>query len=695
MRSTLLAVLLAAAAAAATPLGAGYVSLGAVAPPVSSLPAASGGNDDVGLEAGVGAAVGVAAVLPCRGSFTALVADPARPGGVWAAVASGAVLRCSLDAPLRSYGPAEGLVGEGCRRLLVAGDQIIVLSDDGRLVRHDEGLDRFVAVPGAPVPLETGLVHDAAVFEGSLFLSMAGEGTVRRIPVAGPPRCVTVGGDPLPDGGAPRFLATASTLLAWNASGCLTLSNGRFERVEALEGAPLAGMTAAGDRILVSRGPQGMVLQDEGRWRSLPWEGQPGDGARRLLSVADELWVGLDAGLVRRRADGSWAWYTAPSGLRRPGMVLSAVGDGSTAWFGTSTGELWEYRLADDVWRRLTAGQGVPGGAVRSLALSGSRLWVGTDDGLASMGRVGGYPQVVLLPPAPRGPLVAVAPLSRDRALVADADGWVCEVRPGAGGFGPRLFREKVERLVATDDGRVLCFSQGRLAEWSLSPPRRGAVRDLPPSVLEALVEEPGLVFGAARDAVFRVDVRSAGVTSPVWSPEPPLRLGRSNWRMSTLAALAVDGLGIVVGTRQGMVERVLRYEASAPLGELGRFSTPRMAVTALAVLGPTLYAALDGAEGGMWSRPSAGRGEAWTRIKDSSAWGGGVVGRVVPVGGRLALMVPGAVAFLEPGTGRVELVAAGRGTTCGADRDLAVQGTRLWVAGRGLTVIDVPVASR
>lgn len=116
-----------------------------------------------------------------------------------------------------------------------------------------------------------------------------------------------------------------------------------------------------------------------------------------ILTVDGDVFVSHLGGVSVRYDSGVWRGYDAADGLSG-NRVYDMATDGERVFFGTSSG-LTVLSLVGDApldrvgnWRRYYAasetgggGSGLPNGVVRTLLWVGGMLWIGTDEGLASV----------------------------------------------------------------------------------------------------------------------------------------------------------------------------------------------------------------------------------------------------------------------------------------------------------------------
>jgi diguanylate cyclase (GGDEF)-like protein len=96
------------------------------------------------------------------------------------------------------------------------------------------------------------------------------------------------------------------------------------------------------------------------------------------------LWVGNDAGLVRREPDGRWRLLNSVPGLANHQVYFVGEDDDDGVWVGTPRG-VYRFAAADTV-RALTLGDGLAHLESNTGAVfcdSGGRVWIGTVGGLS------------------------------------------------------------------------------------------------------------------------------------------------------------------------------------------------------------------------------------------------------------------------------------------------------------------------
>lgn len=104
----------------------------------------------------------------------------------------------------------------------------------------------------------------------------------------------------------------------------------------------------------------------------------------------DNVWLGSSVGVIRldRVSGAVRGTYTRADGIPGDGVIFRTLPEGPTVWVGTKSGGLAKFDVAtgkvSKVWNS-TETPGWPGGQTRSLYREGSRLWVGSTEGLARL----------------------------------------------------------------------------------------------------------------------------------------------------------------------------------------------------------------------------------------------------------------------------------------------------------------------
>jgi ligand-binding sensor domain-containing protein len=123
---------------------------------------------------------------------------------------------------------------------------------------------------------------------------------------------------------------------------------------------------------------QGPVLAQEEAWRSYPEI----TAIYALAADGDTIWVGTDAGLLRRqRSDGTYRRYTTADGLPHNQVNTVTVDDAGQVWIGTAGGV---SHFDGTTWATYTTTDGLLDNDVRAIVLDGEgQVWVGTAGGVS------------------------------------------------------------------------------------------------------------------------------------------------------------------------------------------------------------------------------------------------------------------------------------------------------------------------
>lgn len=106
-----------------------------------------------------------------------------------------------------------------------------------------------------------------------------------------------------------------------------------------------------------------------------------------IRAQGNDMWIGSGIGVLRLdRVSGTvTAAYTTGEGIPGDGVVFRLLPEGNVVWIGTKNGGLARLDVPSGrvtkTWSS-DANPGFPEGEIRSLHREGSRLWVGTTDGL-------------------------------------------------------------------------------------------------------------------------------------------------------------------------------------------------------------------------------------------------------------------------------------------------------------------------
>lgn len=154
------------------------------------------------------------------------------------------------------------------------------------------------------------------------------------------------------------------------------------------------GLDAVGDELWVGLFGEGLLMENLTTGITRSWTLRslvnpiPDPYITDVQVTGNDVWVAASLGVIRiDRATGVVrATYTTAEGLPGSGYAFRVLPDGPVVWVGTKTGGVAKLDVASGhvsrVWNA-TQTAGFPVEEVRSLHREGSRLWVGTKDGLA------------------------------------------------------------------------------------------------------------------------------------------------------------------------------------------------------------------------------------------------------------------------------------------------------------------------
>ncbi|MFI5182255.1 MAG: two-component regulator propeller domain-containing protein [Thermoanaerobaculia bacterium] len=338
--------------------------------------------------------------------------------------------------PLRSYTTADGLPHDRIKRIALTHDGFVWFCTLEGLSRFDgRRFVNFGVVDGLPVPSTNDLLETPR----GLWVATNGGGVAFFEP----------------DAVSPRFRAVST---GTDAS----------SRVNVLARDPGGALWAGTDGGLFR-------LSDGAAWRAgatfrpvplgIPGHDDASVAISALLPTGDGVLVGTNRGLVLVSAEGSSR--PVSRGLTTPGslLTLAAVKDGKIL---VGRGDGQGLELLDASFRPLHqwgVAAGLPNGVVNSLLVSGERVYIGTENGLAilSGGRLSAY-----------GTREGLSD-GRVSTLAEDHDGGIWIGTPEGGAMrlqdtGSTVFDErdgfgKVSRFFEWFDGRLCGVSAG----WTIS----------------------------------------------------------------------------------------------------------------------------------------------------------------------------------------------------------------------------------
>lgn len=317
-----------------------------------------------------------------------------REGTLWVATDYGGLARLA-DVPARSFGTDAGLP-DACVFAINAGVEpdslwMGTLHGAARLRTEPEvTVDQLVTAADG---LADELVWEAVPHRGSLWLRTESGMSVRSLQPGSRVERVST---PLTPGSEYDLLVDRQDRL-WLAGNnpTATLAMHQADGTWKVFDRPLGGRSleacyalAASSAGGVWVGTENSVFHCDGETITDPPTPPPLPAGSRVSSMLEDrrgrLWVGNDAGLVRREPDGQWRLLNATPGFDNHQVYFVGEDSSDGVWVGTARGV---FRFAaDDTVRALTLGDGLAHLESNSGAFicdRGGRVWIGTVGGLS------------------------------------------------------------------------------------------------------------------------------------------------------------------------------------------------------------------------------------------------------------------------------------------------------------------------
>jgi len=630
-------------------------------------------------------------------AITVMAVGRETPASLWLGT-DGGWLRHFDGKRMEVFGPSAGVTSARSQAVIPTDQGVVVFGDDGAVQIFDAAQRRFRSLV-EPGDRGYGVLDDVAWHQGRLWLSFSKSKSLFSSKLSLGSKVMEHSTDSAPCAPPWRFLSTDLGLYAWNSAAVLHLQGARWARVSLESSETIIDAASMPTALaLLHRDGSISILGSEGSVEcSEPFEG-PLPGNIAISKRGIWLYAGARV-FYRSKTAKLFQAIELPDTLAPLRAIEAIVELGERDWLVARDGSMWSRLGGGADWRYIShEWTKAHGTRVRVGPSRGGIFLLACGQSLFEIGSRVPYPRRLLSLPGPAGPFQQVVALTNTQ--VAAANGSAVVLRSRLGNWNTMWRFEKVAWLGRGEAGSLLVVHDDLLTRCALGRSKPIAHRQLGMGSLVAVCPEAWLLFTCNSKSVFRIDNDEGAGVKQLWHVPPPLRLARGRWRVSRLTSLAVDGLGIIVGTSRGQVERVFLFgRGSRPFGRevrfgtLGDFPSPRRSVTAMAIQGHRLFAALGEPEPVLYScsllSGSDGRWEVVARGRD---WQGSAIRRLECFGEGLAALVPEGVFFIDPLTLEHRLFTSHDGTTCRRARDIAVFGRTLWCAGHGFTRFDLPV---
>ena len=625
--------------------------------------------------------------FPTTAAVKKLALCPMGTGILWYSLDGAGLARLSPGKKIEFFGPAKGLQMSDVKRIQVTKQWVLALGTNGNLQLFERSSEKWMDVLKRQV-------EDAILFKGALF-SISFK--ARRVEVGGFDRVGRktqfLKGHEITDlSNERRFISDGENLYLWTRLGLWHLTKEECRRKKLFHD-QIVSLALKKNVSIAAHGFGVYSLFENGRWREVQSKGGPKGDHYAPFILADEPWIGLEGGLLHYSSKAKqWSFHSSSQKLG-PAFVNSAATLGENRYFSTERGELFSWSIKEELWRKISLYAEIGAQAFlpqRTFGLVAAKkaLYLATDVGLYEVEEGTAKLLPPVLPSPPAASFVAVAALS-DK-VVAFSDGttvhlWLAENLQ----WSKDVIDERATHLMATVDGKLWCAAPSRLTRWALNPLRKERVIVVPREPLMKLVARGNVIFGLTTKRIYRVDLRT-GTIRVIWHVPPPLRLSRGRWSIVYPTTMVIDSAGIILSTLDGKVRRVFWFDKIAYDQELGDFKEGKTSVTAMVLRGASLYAALSGHHNGVWVRDVTEPGGQWRCVVNAEQYGGHPVDELIFCSSGLLVRTKESVSLVLSDLFGDQNFDGSHGTTNNAIKAMTVRRGKIWVAGKGFSLIEI-----